>query len=473
MGYRLRLSLFIGLIVVPAGGLTLLSLRAVLDEERSALADVRQRLPAVQAAFQSQLREALDVALATGPRGATGQASAVEFVFALNESGEFADPVVLRPSLPDRSPAFAGALQHGENLELLAHEVSAAMFAYREALELAPTDAETVEALNALQRTQLAMGDTAGFRTVHDRLRQQYAQTLDPDGAHPLTQSYLRQAQRLLPAANASPTPPDSSALVAGFAGITEWVAGVLGGDIPLHPGTTLAVREFRTAVHRYRWDRDVVALQADLDHIETRADFILAYDRLLETAVAGLEGTYLSGLDAGRRPWFAVLQAQSAGLTRGVVFNLEALAEATLRTPVGAQLRAAGFGLALFDADFTAEFERRYARAVRVVAPVDSRNYRLNVGLYSRDEPFVFSHYRNRNALVIVGIAVLAGTIGLGAYVLARETAREKQTADLQAEFVSNVSHELRTPLTSIRMYAETLLLKRYHTDEQRQQYR
>jgi two-component system phosphate regulon sensor histidine kinase PhoR len=81
-------------------------------------------------------------------------------------------------------------------------------------------------------------------------------------------------------------------------------------------------------------------------------------------------------------------------------------------------------------------------------------------VGLYSRDDPFVFSHYRNRNALVIVGIAFLAGAIVLGAYVLARETAREKQTAALQAELVPNVSHELRTPLTSIRMYVETLLL-------------
>ena len=139
------------------------------------------------------------------------------------------------------------------------------------------------------------------------------------------------------------------------FAGITEWVSGVLAGDIPLHPGTALAVREFRAAVLHNRWNRDVTLLQTDLDRIERRADFIVAYDRLLEIAILRPEGTYLSALGAGRQSWFAVLQPQSEGITRGVVLNLAGLSEATLSTPVGVQLRAAGFGLALFDADFTA----------------------------------------------------------------------------------------------------------------------
>ena len=38
----------------------------------------------------------------------------------------------------------------------------------------------------------------------------------------------------------------------------------------------------------------------------------------------------------------------------------------------------------------------------------------------------------------------------------------REKNLSELQADFVSKVSHELRTPLTSIRMFSETLVLRR-----------
>jgi signal transduction histidine kinase len=45
----------------------------------------------------------------------------------------------------------------------------------------------------------------------------------------------------------------------------------------------------------------------------------------------------------------------------------------------------------------------------------------------------------------------------------------REYELAALRAEFVSNVSHELRTPLAQIRMFAETLLLGRVRSPEER----
>jgi signal transduction histidine kinase len=232
-----------------------------------------------------------------------------------------------------------------------------------------------------------------------------------------------------------------------------------------------MAVNDMGSAL-RSRWKHDVDELVADLDRIEKRADFVAAYDRLLETAVIRPSVTYLSGLGDGGRSWFATLQTAADGSTIGCVIDLDVLAESILDTPEGSQVRAAGFATALFDAEFTSEFERRYADAVRVVVPVSSTTYRLNLGVYSRDEPFVFEHFRNRNALIIAGIAFLAGAIGLGAYVLVRETAREVQMAKLQSEFVSNVSHELRTPLTSIRMYAETLLLNRFRSEEQRREY-
>jgi two-component system phosphate regulon sensor histidine kinase PhoR len=44
----------------------------------------------------------------------------------------------------------------------------------------------------------------------------------------------------------------------------------------------------------------------------------------------------------------------------------------------------------------------------------------------------------------------------------------REAVLSKLQADFVSKVSHELRTPLTSIRMFVETLQLKRVSSPEE-----
>jgi len=65
---------------------------------------------------------------------------------------------------------------------------------------------------------------------------------------------------------------------------------------------------------------------------------------------------------------------------------------------------------------------------------------------------------------LVIMGMVV---TLLLTAIWLFR---REQAVMNMRADFVSQVSHELRTPLTQIRMFAETLLLKRTRSADEQQ---
>ena len=59
--------------------------------------------------------------------------------------------------------------------------------------------------------------------------------------------------------------------------------------------------------------------------------------------------------------------------------------------------------------------------------------------------------------------------TMLMATFAVWRELRREHALVDLRNRFVANVSHELKTPLALIRMYAETLYLRRI-TDEQRQ---
>jgi signal transduction histidine kinase len=61
----------------------------------------------------------------------------------------------------------------------------------------------------------------------------------------------------------------------------------------------------------------------------------------------------------------------------------------------------------------------------------------------------------------------VLTGALLLIALLQLR---KERALARLRSDFVASVSHELRTPLTQIRMFAETLLLDRVRSDEERQ---
>jgi two-component system phosphate regulon sensor histidine kinase PhoR len=64
----------------------------------------------------------------------------------------------------------------------------------------------------------------------------------------------------------------------------------------------------------------------------------------------------------------------------------------------------------------------------------------------------------------LLIGILVLSftGTLVTGVILVWVFLRRERNLSELQADFVSKVSHELRTPLTSIRMFTETLSLRR-----------
>ncbi len=64
----------------------------------------------------------------------------------------------------------------------------------------------------------------------------------------------------------------------------------------------------------------------------------------------------------------------------------------------------------------------------------------------------------------LLMGILVLtfSGTLATGVILVWVFLRRERDVSELQADFVSKVSHELRTPLTSIRMFTETLMLRR-----------
>ncbi|MGB7848491.1 MAG: HAMP domain-containing sensor histidine kinase [Candidatus Acidiferrum sp.] len=72
----------------------------------------------------------------------------------------------------------------------------------------------------------------------------------------------------------------------------------------------------------------------------------------------------------------------------------------------------------------------------------------------------------RSRLWLFLVLLGLNSALIVLAILQLRREMALQK----LRDEFVSSVSHELRTPLTQIRMFAETLLLERVRSVEERQ---
>jgi signal transduction histidine kinase len=64
---------------------------------------------------------------------------------------------------------------------------------------------------------------------------------------------------------------------------------------------------------------------------------------------------------------------------------------------------------------------------------------------------------------LGVLALSAALATIGV------MQLRRESELARLRSDFIASVSHELRTPLAQVRMFAETLLLGRVRSDEER----
>jgi two-component system, OmpR family, phosphate regulon sensor histidine kinase PhoR len=95
--------------------------------------------------------------------------------------------------------------------------------------------------------------------------------------------------------------------------------------------------------------------------------------------------------------------------------------------------------------------------------------DYRLGIRLKGRTIDELVQSRFNRNIAII---AILDVVLLAGAWLIYRTIRREMQLIQLKSDFVSNVSHELRTPLSLIRMFAETLEMKRIKTEAKKHEY-
>jgi len=441
-------ALFLFLILFPASILTYLSVQVLRDEKRSALVDLNLLVPRLQNAFDQMLNHMIQVS--------HSDFDGVRVM--LDHEGVFVQPKVLPLTFGTRNKAFEMAFAVGEIAEFQRQHLAEAWVFYLDALQVVETDMERVEVLNALGRVALAQGREADALRYWEQLKP-FSDVLDADGAHPLSLSVLRLVERL--------------SFKRAFPVVQDWVAGVLEMRYPLYPGMSYAVRILEQwadrHASRYEQAREI---RKQLNQISHWANLVDVWQRLHSAGMGDLGYAIRAGMNVQGESVLVCLKAQGDSLWIGAQVDMDALVDSLMQTSVGQEIRGNGFALSLFDVDAAQYFKVRHQDVMHLIAPASATLYRLNFGFYTRGDLQVFQVYRERNTWVLMGVLALAGLIGVGVFLMYRDITREVMVAKLRSDFVSNVSHELRTPLTSIRMYAETLFMKRYYNEEQVQTY-
>ncbi len=89
--------------------------------------------------------------------------------------------------------------------------------------------------------------------------------------------------------------------------------------------------------------------------------------------------------------------------------------------------------------------------------------NFRgIRIAFSESQENALIKQQSLQRSFYLLALFLVIGVTLFGAYLLWRDVRRDLRLAEMRSQFVSSVSHELKTPLTSIRMFAETLRLRR-----------
>ncbi len=99
--------------------------------------------------------------------------------------------------------------------------------------------------------------------------------------------------------------------------------------------------------------------------------------------------------------------------------------------------------------------------------------NFRgIRIAFSESQEETLIKQQGLQRSFYMLALFLVIGVTLFGAYLLWRDVRRDLRLAEMRSQFVSSVSHELKTPLTSIRMFAETLRLRRSKDQKMQDEY-
>jgi len=381
-------------------------------------------------------------------------------VFILNSKGQFIYPgftgIPEYPVQPVLSDRFKSAFEQGEYAEFYEKNPAKAEEHYRSCLSYAVGENDSVIALNALGRISIKSGQPGDAAAIYSIIIQDYFSLLDRNGF-----PYAYYAMSHLVTTTLSGNYETTISVI-------EFLLDKMArGSVPLNFFTKDLLTQATT------WANDTAKMapwnssniNSLIAHLNQQIQFVDQYgNELADLVIHGKpdmqyrdsNGFKIVDPLSGTKQEFFLIHTGEVN-SSGFFIDRNGLFETVVNTGIGNGL----------EFEYVLEFPSGYISNTST-HPL-SYSAQLNpyfpgqiIQINIDNEDLISDLIKRRSWIYGIASALLLLAMLLGVILILRDIAREKKLATIRSDFISNVTHELKTPLTSIRMYAESLMMKR-----------
>lgn len=354
------------------------------------------------------------------------------------------------------SDRFKAAYQQGEKSEFTENDLIKAENYYQSCLGMSSGATDSVTALNALGRISVKSGDMEKANGYYMSIIHDYFQQSDRNGFpfayyalfHLVSHSYVESIEEIIPV-------------------IEFCLAKMEYGFIPLNYQTGEIINQVADWSKEYRVFDSIQFSQIDrfIKSIQQQIQFVNLYGDELEgigiegnpnNQYADQNGFRIEPLYSEGDPQFLIFK-ETHSFNVGFLIDRNNLFDTLVNAGLQEELE--------FDYRFhfpvgyhsnTSENNLLYFSQLNPFFPEHTMQITI------RDEDVISDLIKRRSWIYGIASVLLLVAMLLGIILTLRDISREKHLANLRSDFISNVTHELKTPLTSIRMYAESLMMRR-----------
>jgi signal transduction histidine kinase len=380
--------------------------------------------------------------------------------FLLKRNGEFIFPYftgISEQSIkPVPSDHFLAAFELGENVEFIDNNPAEARDHYLSCLRSATSELDSVTALNALGRVSVKSGNLENAIRYYSSIIQDHYQLSDRNG-FPYAYYALPHLLNHVGEGNVEEIVPV----------IKLFLERMGHGFIPLNYQTEelLALAREWSREQQFLDSIRVTEIDRSIKAICQQLQFVNLYDGELDRIVQqespnkpqeNPKGFRIETLYTESDPRFFLFQMEQTHIS-GFLIDQTMLFDTIVK---GGLHEGLEFDyLFAFPAEFHASSGRNSLSYSASLAPwFPEQTLQITIG----DQGLISDLVRRRSWIYGIASVLLLVAMLLGIILTTRDITREKRMSKLRSDFISNVTHELKTPLTSIRMYAESLMMRR-----------